>query len=293
MPLVFPEFDPIALDLFGVFQIRWYALAYIAGFLAGWKYVAILSRRRARLLDYATDSDTAKPGDADIADLLTWLILGVVIGGRLGFVLFYNPGYYLEEPLEALMIWRGGMSFHGGMLGAAGAILLFARRRGIEPLVLGDLVCAAAPIGLFFGRIANFINGELWGRISDAPWAMIFPAVDDLPRHPSQLYQAGLEGIILFAVLLIAAMRRDVLKRPGLITALFLIGYAVTRSIGELYRWQDPRLPDVPLLTYGQWLSMPMLAAGIVLLLIVLRRSPPDMRGTGNSGDTAPTPKTR
>jgi phosphatidylglycerol:prolipoprotein diacylglycerol transferase len=203
--------------------------------------------------------------------------LGIILGGRLGYVLFYNPGYFAAHPLEMLQIWKGGMSFHGGFLGCVLAVVLFARHRGISILSLGDVTCAAGTIGIFLGRIANFINGELWGRPTDVPWAMIFPTGGPLPRHPSQLYEAVLEGLVLF-VLLAALMRAGALKRPGLVLGAFAFGYAVARAFCELYREPDPQLGLLwGGLTMGMLLSLPLLVAGVALMTAAMRhqfRSP-------------------
>jgi phosphatidylglycerol:prolipoprotein diacylglycerol transferase len=274
LTIPYPNIDPVALQL-GPFAIRWYALAYITGLVLGWRYCLLLAKRPPHLL---------KP--ADIDDFLVWATLGVVLGGRLGYVLFYRPGYYLTDPLEALQLWHGGMSFHGGCAGVGLALWLFTRRHGIPFLCLADIVACAEPIGQFFGRIANFVNGELWGRPSDVAWAMIFPHdPDHLPRHPSQLYQAVLEGLLLF-IFLFVLQRRGLRERPGLIAGAFLIGYAVTRSIGELFREPDQQLgflddflrsDQVPALlhplallvqgvTMGQLLSLPMILGGAWLI---------------------------
>jgi phosphatidylglycerol:prolipoprotein diacylglycerol transferase len=263
MPLFaipFPAIDPVAIAL-GPFAIRWYALSYIAGLLLGWRYCLWLSDR--------------PPGFVrrrDIDDFLVWATLGVVLGGRLGYVLFYNSGYYLAHPLEALYLWHGGMSFHGGAIGVTVAIWLFTRARGLPCLAFGDIVCAAVPIGLFFGRIANFINGELFGRVTDVPWAMVFPAGGPLPRHPSQLYEAVCEGLLLF-LLLLAAERGGARRHPGMLGGIFLAGYAVARMSGELFRQPDAQLGFLIFgLTMGQLLSIPLLLAGIALILWAWRR---------------------
>ena len=175
----FPEIDPIAIEI-GPLAIRWYALAYLAGFILGWRYCVGLARLDGRY----------RPNETDIDDFLAWAVMGVVLGGRIGYVLFYQPGYYMENPAEILMVWQGGMSFHGGMLGAILAMLAFALRRNFSPVRLADLVVCVVPIGLFFGRIANFMNGELFGRVTDVAWGVVFPRGGDLPRHPSQLYEA-------------------------------------------------------------------------------------------------------
>ena len=216
----------------------------------------------------------------DFDDFFLWATLGVILGGRLGSVLFYNPGHYLENPLEVLFVWRGGMSFHGGLLGVTVALVLFARHRKIPLLGFSDIIAAAAPIGLFFGRIANFINGELYGRATDVPWAMVFPnAPDQLPRHPSQLYEAALEGLLLF-VLLHVLVRTGVLLRSGLATGVFLAGYGLSRLLVELVRQPDAHLGFFAGgATMGQLLSVPMLLAGLGLALWSLRRADGAGRG--------------
>src|SRR6266700_5881393 len=214
MPLFaipFPAIDPVAISL-GPFAIRWYALAYIVGLLIGWRYCLALAGRASNFA-----------ARQDVDDFLVWATLGVVLGGRIGYVLFYKPGYYIDLPLEALYLWHGGMSFHGGALGVTTAILLFTRARAIPVFAFADIICAAIPIGLFFGRSANFINGELFGRATDVPWAMVFPGGGPVPRHPSQLYEAACEGILLFLVLL-AAERVGARRHPGILTGLFLSG---------------------------------------------------------------------
>ncbi|MEM6763195.1 MAG: prolipoprotein diacylglyceryl transferase [Pseudomonadota bacterium] len=263
--LPFPTFDPVAVQV-GPLALRWYALAYIAGILLGWIY----ARRLA-----GSDSlwgERTRPTVRDFDDLVTWVTLGVVLGGRLGFVAFYNPGYYLANPLEALMIWRGGMSFHGGLLGVIVAVLLFARVRGTPALALFDVLAAVVPVGLFFGRVANFINGELWGRPSDVAWAMVFPGAGPEPRHPSQLYQAAMEGLVL-AIVIAVAVRFGALRRPGLALGLFGVGYGVARIIGEQFRMPDPQLGFLfgPV-TMGMVLSLPMVLIGGFFIWNALRR---------------------
>lgn len=262
-PYLFPDFDPIAISI-GPFAVRWYALAYIAGLLLGWRYCLRLAKRPPRLVS-----------GPQIDDFLVWATLGVILGGRLGFVLFYQPGFYVANPLEIPQMWKGGMSFHGGALGVILAMWLFGYRRGIGFWPLADIVAAATPIGLFFGRIANFINGELWGRPTDMPWGVIFPAAGPMPRHPSQLYEAALEGLVLFVLLALLVFRRDALRRPGLASGVFLAGYAVTRSIVETVREPDPQFGLLVLgTTWGQWLSLPMLLFGLYLVARALRRPP-------------------
>jgi phosphatidylglycerol:prolipoprotein diacylglycerol transferase len=263
MPLFaipFPAIDPVAIAI-GPFVVRWYALAYIAGLLMGWRYCLILADRPPRLVERR-----------DIDDFLVWATLGVVLGGRIGYVLFYQPGYYLQHPVEALYLWHGGMSFHGGALGVTLAILLFTRARGLAVLAFSDIIAEAIPIGLFFGRIANFINGELFGRETDVPWAMVFPNGGPMPRHPSQLYEAVCEGLLLFLLLLFAE-HRGARRRPGIVTGLFLSGYAVARMSGELFRQPDAQLGFLVFgTTMGQLLSIPVLIAGLFLIWWAMRR---------------------
>jgi phosphatidylglycerol:prolipoprotein diacylglycerol transferase len=253
--LMFPQIDPVIVQ-FGPFAIRWYALAYIAGLVIGWRYCLALAKRPPHLV---------RPIDID--DFLVWATLGVVLGGRIGYVLFYRPGYYMTDPLEALKLWHGGMSFHGGCAGVTVAIVLFAWRRRIPVLALGDIIACATPIGLFFGRLANFVNGELWGRVSDVPWAMVFPAAGPEPRHPSQLYQATFEGVLLF-LLLFALQTAGARRLPGRLTGTFLAGYAVARTVGELFRQPDEQLGFLIFgATMGQLLSLPMFLIGLYLIL--------------------------
>jgi phosphatidylglycerol:prolipoprotein diacylglycerol transferase len=267
LALPFPTFDPVLIQI-GPFAIRWYALAYIVGILGGWLY--------ARAVIRAEGLWNGKPPltVVDFDDFVLWVTLGIVLGGRIGYVVFYNPGYFAAHPLEIVQLWKGGMSFHGGFLGCVAAVMLFARYRGIPILSLGDIVCAVAPIGLFLGRLANFINAELWGRPADVPWAMVFPGAGPLPRHPSQLYEAALEGIVLFALLALM-MRAGALRKPGTILGAFMLGYGIARTICELFRE-----PDVQLgflwggLTMGILLSVPLMIAGIWLILAARRPQP-------------------
>ena len=252
----FPSIDPV-LIAFGPFAIRWYALAYIGGLLIGWRYVRALARR-----------SPPPATEADIDDFLVWATLGLILGGRLGYVFFYKPGYFLDNPLAILQVWQGGMSFHGGLLGAVVAGFWFVHRRGIAPRPFADIMFSVAPIGLFLGRIANFINGELYGRTTDVPWAMVFPRGGPAPRHPSQLYEAFLEGAVLFVVLLVLGRRESLRRRPGLLSGTFLAGYAVARGIAEMFRQPDVHLGFLAGgTTMGQWLSLPLLALGLFLIL--------------------------
>jgi phosphatidylglycerol:prolipoprotein diacylglycerol transferase len=255
LALPFPAIDPVLIEI-GPLAIRWYALAYIAGLVIGWQYVKRLVQRPGWRLT-----------PTDIDDLLVYITLGVVLGGRLGYVLFYRAGYYLSNPLEALAVWHGGMSFHGGVLGVVAAAALFAHLRQRSTLEIGDAVCAAAPIGLFFGRIANFINGELFGRASDVPWAVVFPHGGPAPRHPSQLYEAGLEGLVLFGIMTWFAWRPREPDSDGRLAGIFLIGYGVARIFVELFREPDPHLGFLfGGLTMGQLLSLPLIVIGAVLV---------------------------
>jgi phosphatidylglycerol:prolipoprotein diacylglycerol transferase len=261
----FPAFDPILFQV-GPFAIRWYALAYIVGILGGWLYARAIIRNE-RLWG-------GKPPltVSDFDDFVLWVTLGIILGGRLGYVLFYNPAHFASHPADIVKLWQGGMSFHGGFLGCVLAVILFARRRGIPILSLGDITCAVAPIGLFLGRIANFINGELWGRPTDVPWAMVFPGGGPVPRHPSQIYEALLEGFVLFTVLAIM-MRWGALKRPGLVTGVFALGYGIARSFSELFREPDPQLGFLwGGLTMGIVLSIPLMLAGIAFIAYARKR---------------------
>jgi phosphatidylglycerol---prolipoprotein diacylglyceryl transferase len=255
--LLFPQFDPVIVQL-GPLSVRWYALAYITALVIGWRLV----RRFARL-----PPAVATPLQVD--DFLTWATLGVVLGGRLGYVLFYQPGTYLSHPAMILAVWEGGMSFHGGMLGVAIAIIVFCRRNAIPILGFADRIAIVAPIGLGLGRVANFINGELWGRPAPdwLPWAMIFPRAGMQPRHPSQLYEALMEGVLLFVVMFVLSRREALRARFGLLTGLFLCGYAVARITGEYFREPDAFLGFLTFgTTMGQLLSIPMFLAGAWLI---------------------------
>jgi len=289
MMIPFPEISP---DIFSItiagreFALRWYAMAYLVGLLLGWRIIVALMRR-PRLW-----GGTAPMAPEKVEELLTWVVVGVILGGRLGFVLFYEPAYYLSNPAEIIKVWQGGMSFHGGFLGVVLAAWAYARRNGIAPLRLADALAVAAPVGLFLGRIANFINAELWGRPTEAPWGVVFPgeAAQDCPgveglcaRHPSQLYEAGLEGLALGLVLFIL-VRRGGLARPGLVLGVFLAGYGIARFIVEFFRQADVQFvtPDNPWghvlggpvwgITMGQFLSLPMIAVGAGFILWSMRR---------------------
>ena len=256
--LLFPNLDPIAIQI-GPLAIRWYALAYIAGIILCWR---LMRRLVAQPPEIATS--------VQVDDFVSWATLGVVLGGRLGYCLFYQPAVYLADPIGILRVWTGGMSFHGGMLGVTIALLWFCRNHRIPILGFADRLAVCAPIGLGLGRIANFINGELWGRPAspDLPWAMIFPRADTMPRHPSQIYQALMEGVILFLIMFFLSRREAILARFGLLTGVFLMGYGAARIIGEMFREPDDFLGFLWFgATMGQLLSIPMLLAGLWLVL--------------------------
>jgi phosphatidylglycerol---prolipoprotein diacylglyceryl transferase len=255
LAIPFPGFDPVLIQL-GPLAIRWYALAYIAGLLIGWQLLKRIVQRPGWTL-------TAE----QIDDLLFYATLGIILGGRLGFVLFYHPGYYLSHPLQILAVWQGGMSFHGGLVGVIAACWLFARQHGVGLFEVGDAVAVVAPIGLFFGRIANFINAELWGRPTTMPWGVIFPNAGPEPRHPSQLYEAFLEGLVLFVVLQVMARGARDPATAGKLGGVFLLGYGLARAFVELFREPDAHLGYLfGLVTMGQLLSLPMIAIGLFLL---------------------------
>ncbi len=287
----FPDLSPeiFTITLFGMeFALRWYALAYIVGIVVAWRISLHALARPGLWRD-----DTPPMTKAQVEDSLTWIIIGIVLGGRLGFVLFYQPAYYLQNPSQILMIWQGGMAFHGGFLGVVVAGWLYTWRQGIPRLAAGDTIALGVPVGLMLGRIANFINGELWGRPTDLPWGVIFPhpLAQDCPgveglcaRHPSQLYEAFLEGVVLLGVILWLAYRRGALKVPGQITGVFIAGYGLARFVVEYFRQADAQFitPENPLgliigsgqvgLTMGQLLSLPMVAAGLGLILYARAR---------------------
>jgi phosphatidylglycerol:prolipoprotein diacylglycerol transferase len=258
--LVYPQFDPVAFRI-GPLAVRWYGLMYLVGFIL----FIVLGRRRAQ------KSMLTGWRATDVDDMLFYGVFGVILGGRLGYVLFYKPLYYFAHPVEIFEVWHGGMSFHGGFIGVLIALWFFARQRGKKWLEVTDFVAPLIPLGLAAGRLGNFINGELVGRPTDLPWGMVFPQVDQVPRHPSQLYEFALEGVALFVILWAFAARR----RPlGAVSALFLLGYGVFRFIGEFAREPDSFLGFLALgLTMGQWLSLPMIVIGAVMLLWSYRRA--------------------
>lgn len=253
--LMFPAFDPVALHV-GPLAIRWYALAYLAGFLLGWRYCLKLAQ-----------GDSCSPSPALYDAFLTWAVIGTVLGGRVGYVLFYNGDYYGTHPLEALQVWHGGMSFHGGMMGVILSALLFTRRHKISFFSFTDILACVTPIGLGLGRIANFVNGELFGRATDLPWGMIFPRGGDVPRHPSQLYEAGLEGLVLFCILFFFSRQERYRARTGFLSGVFLLGYGLFRFLVEFCREPDPQLGFLfGGSTMGQLLCLPMILFGVYLI---------------------------
>ncbi len=293
LAIPFPDISPVLVEIplgFTTLPIRWYALAYIVGFVVGYRlFRAAIDR------PHLWKGDTPPMERARLEDLLTWMIFGVILGGRLGYVLFYGEGQFFEDPMSILRVWEGGMSFHGGFIGVILAGALFARRNSVPPAKLADGMAIATPVGLFLGRIANFINAELWGRPTDAPWGVIFPgtAAQNCPdvtgpcaRHPSQLYEACLEGLLLGAIILTLAFTRGWLKTPGALAGVFIAGYGASRFIVEFFRQADPQFitPDNPMghviglgplgLTMGQTLSLPMALLGLAVVIYARRKSP-------------------
>lgn len=262
--VAYPSIDPVAFQI-GPLAIRWYALAYLAGLAVGWRMMLLQVRLPGAVQMTREQVD----------DFLVWAIVGVILGGRLGYVLFYDPLQFLRDPLQIGQLWQGGMSFHGGLAGVAGAVAWYAWRRGLPFLALADVVASVAPVGLFFGRVANFVNAELWGRPSDVPWAMVFPGGGPEPRHPSQLYEAALEGIVLLVAVQVLYRWEPTRRRPGTVTAAFFLGYGAARIAVEGFRAPDAH---IGLLaggsTMGQWLTVPMVLVGAMLLVRAWRRAP-------------------
>ncbi|MFV2034543.1 MAG: prolipoprotein diacylglyceryl transferase [Halocynthiibacter sp.] len=288
----FPNISPeiFEIDIFGFgFALRWYALAYIAGILIGWR-IAVRAVRNVSLWPKGNAPMTA----IQVEELLTWIVVGIVVGGRLGFVLFYQPAYYFANPADILKVWQGGMSFHGGLLGVTIAGLIYCRKNAVPIVGTADMLALATPTGLFLGRVANFTNAELWGRPTDVPWAVAFPgaaaqncgqlATELCGRHPSQLYEAALEGLLLGGVLIYFAWKRGWLKKPGQITGLFAAGYGTARVFVEFYRQADAQFitPDNPMgyvlqigsagVSMGQILSLPLVVIGVAIILLARRR---------------------
>jgi phosphatidylglycerol:prolipoprotein diacylglycerol transferase len=262
LTIPYPMIDPIALSI-GPFAIRWYALAYIVGLISGWRYCLWVARRPP-----AVASQTA------LDDFLVWATLGVVLGGRTGYVLFYKPDFYFANPSEILQLWHGGMSFHGGALGVIAAMWLFCRQRSLSFLAFSDIITAAVPIGIFFGRLANFVNSELWGRPTNVPWAMVFPNGGPEPRHPSQLYEASLEGVLLFLIMFALLRWTNIREKPGMLAGVFLIGYGLARIFSEFFREPDSFLGFLWFgATMGQLLSIPILLFGIWFAWVAKRET--------------------
>lgn len=262
--IAYPDIDPIAIRI-GPLGIRWYALAYLAGLLIGWRMMV----RQVRL------PGTVAMTRTQVDDFLVWAILGVILGGRLGYVIFYNPSQYLQDPLEIPQIWLGGMSFHGGLAGVAIAMAWFARRNNLPVLSLTDVAASVAPVGILFGRLANFVNGELWGRPTDAAWAVVFPGGGPEPRHPSQLYEAVLEGLLLLILVQWLYRSEAVRRRPGMVAGVFLAGYGAARLFVELFREPDAHIGFLAAgSTMGQWLTVPVVVLGIYLIGRARREAP-------------------
>lgn len=257
--LPFPAFDPIALEL-GPVSLRWYGLAYMSGLLIGWYYIR-------KLLSDKHLWNGKPPFSPDLADdLLIWTTLGVVIGGRLGFIFLYEPSFFIQHPMEVFAVWHGGMAFHGGLMGSIFAIYLFARRHNVPFFSLTDIAAAAVPIGLFFGRLANFINAEIVGKVSNVPWAMVFPNAGAAPRHPTQLYEAGLEGIVLFLILRFFTHKRLALNSPGMTGSIFLMGYGTARILVEFFKEHDhAQFFTFGPISTGMVYSLPMILLGMYL----------------------------
>ncbi len=269
LAIPYPLIDPVALQL-GPLSVKWYGLAYIAGLVLGWLYI---KRLLASPDLWASQGTPLAPEKVD--DLLIYMTLGVLVGGRLGYVLFYEPRHFLSNPLDIPAVWRGGMAFHGGLLGSIIAVVAFARRHGASAWSMLDVCAAATPIGLFFGRLANFANAELFGRPTTVPWAMVFPGAGPLERHPSQLYEAFFEGLVLFGVLWWLTHKAFALRRPGLVAGTFLAGYGLARSFCEFFREPDPgHFFTMGPLTAGILYSLPMIVIGLWLVREAARRAP-------------------
>jgi len=267
--MAFPDIDPVIFAV-GPVQVRWYGLAYVMGILLGWRYARMLVEN-SRLWPANGSRITA----LDIDDFLLWATVGIVAGGRIGYILFYDFAAVSANPIRALEIWNGGMSFHGGLLGTLVAMVLFARKRSIPVFNLFDVVCAVVPVGLFFGRLANFINSELWGKLTDVPWAFVFPTGGPFPRHPTQLYEAALEGLLLLAVLAWLIYRHQAFKQRGLIAGCFVVGYALSRIFIEFFREPDVQIGYLAggWLTMGMLLSLPMLLVGLWVVITARPRT--------------------
>jgi phosphatidylglycerol:prolipoprotein diacylglycerol transferase len=256
----FPHFDPVALS-FGPIVIRWYALAYVAGLVSGWQWCMVMARQ---------DKNAPRPELYD--EFLTWAVAGVLLGGRLAYILFYNFNQYLADPFEALRVWHGGMSFHGGMIGVIFAAYLFTRKKKIPFFAFTDLLACVTPIGLGLGRLANFVNGELYGRITDVPWGIIFPRGGALPRHPSQLYEAATEGLLLLIIMFFLSRQPKIRARTGILSGVFLTLYGVMRFGIEFFREPDSQLGFLFAgATMGQLLCLPMIVVGVIIIVYAMR----------------------
>lgn len=270
----FPDFDPVLVHI-GPFALRWYALAYVAGIVLAWLYAVKLIKTPS-----IWRGGQPPATQAQIDDLILWVTLGIILGGRIGYILFYRPDLFWTDPLEVLQIWNGGMSFHGGTIGVLLAVVLYVRSQKLDLLRMGDLVTPCVPFGMFFGRIANFINGELWGRPTDVPWGMVFPgAPDALPRHPSQLYEAALEGIVLFLILRWATHGAKLLPRRGMVAGLFFLFMGLFRIAVEFVREPDQHMPEAlrGYVTMGMVLSLPLVLFGLWLITRSRRQFAEDM----------------
>ena len=261
--MIVHNLDPVFIDL-GLFQVRWYSIAYIAGIILGWFYSIKIIKKTTKKYNFTP----IKPAIFD--DLIIYLILGIILGGRLGYIIFYNLEYYSQNFFEILQIWKGGMSFHGGLLGVIISTVIFAKIKKVKFLNLTDIIACVAPIGILFGRIANFINGELFGKASNLPWAVIFPEVDNISRHPSQIYEAILEGVVLFILINYFALKKELLLKTGYVSSLFLIFYSTTRIIGENFREPDKHLGYFfNYFSMGTILSFITFLGGCLIILLI------------------------
>ena len=258
LTIILPTFDPIAIDL-GIIKIYWYGISYLLGIILGWLYL------RYFLIKKPANKDNKFT--INISDTVPWIVIGILIGGRIGYVIFYNYNYFIENPIEIIRIWNGGMSFHGGLIGASISLYLFSLRYKKKYLYLMDLIAIAAPIGIFFGRIANFINGELVGKVTNLPWGMVYGNHDYLPRHPSQIYEALMEGVLIFIILGYLSHKTNIIERSGQLSAVFLISYGVFRIIAEFFRQPDEHIGYIiqSPVTLGMLISLPLVLLGIYL----------------------------
>tara|TARA_B100000700_G_C15048750_1_gene859265 strand:+ start:1688 stop:2485 length:798 start_codon:yes stop_codon:yes gene_type:complete len=262
--MIIHNLDPVLIDL-GFFQIKWYSIAYILGIVLGWFYASIIIKNYNNITNI---------NQQDFEDLIIYLILGIILGGRLGYVIFYDPNYYIQNFFEIFKVWHGGMSFHGGVLGVVISTFVFAKVNKSNFFNFTDIIACVAPIGLFLGRIANFINGELFGKVSTLPWAVVFPDVDNLARHPSQIYEAILEGIVLFVLINIFALKKKLLKKTGYISGLFLVLYSILRIISENFREPDKHIGYIyQNISMGIILSIITLLLGSLIIIFVRKNA--------------------